>query len=359
MKIYHLLILIFIAVVAGYAFFRGSEAETQVKTASARISNIEQSILVPGIIQPGREIAIKPSISGIVESVYVSVGDEVKEGDPLMRIKIAGDPIEYAKLLRQFEATSAQYEHQKRFYEMNKSLFEQHVIAWAEMDQIETNCKTSEAAYEAARIQLQMLNGKIEGGLSYNIIRSTSGGTVLELPVKPGGSVIARSVYNEGTTAARLADLSSLTFYGNVPEKDVSLLKTEDTISLALAALPGKEVPAILRLISPKGTQVNGTTVFELYADLLPVRNINTYIRAGYSANAKIIVGRVQSALSLEEKYLQFENDTPYVEIKIPGKMTKKQQVLLGLSDGINTQILSGITTGDKIILPNIQEEPK
>ncbi len=347
--------------IVSYVFFirSGENEKLTPKTTFAQLKTIEKNIIVPGIVKPNKEIDIKSNISGIIEKIYARVGDEIKEGDPLLRIKIIGDPIEYEKLLKKFDATTAQYDHSKRLYETNKILFDKKVISRSEFDQIETNYKLSLADFESNKVELEMLNGKSTGKFSSNIIRATSDGTVLDLPAKVGGAVMSRSTYNEGTTIAKIANLKSLTFFGNVPEKDVSMLKDVDTIYLSLSAISGIQIPAILRLISPKGNQVDGTTVFDIYADVIPNKNSKTIIRAGYTANGKIIVGRVKNVISLDEKYLQFNDDTPYVEIVDNFKRIKKQNVSIGLSDGIFTQILSGIKLNDKIKLPTAQEDPK
>ena len=356
----NLAVIIIIAFVLVYVFFLRTPGKDKLmlKVTHAQVGTIEKNIIVPGIVKPSKEIDIKSNISGVIEHVYARVGDEIKEGDPLVRIKIIGDPVEYEKLVKKSEASTAQYEHNKRLYETNKLLYEEKVISKSELDVAETNYKLSEAEFGSNKKELEMLSGNSASGSSSNIIRATSDGTILELPVKLGGSVIARSNYSEGTTVAKLANLRSLTFFGSVPERDVSLLNVGDTIYLSFSAI-NKIIPATLSLISPKGTQTDGVTFFDIYANVIADENPKTFIRAGYTANAKITVNKVKNVISLDESYIQFSHDTTYVEIVDSFEIIKKQTILTGLSDGINTEILSGITILDKIKLPNTQEEEK
>jgi len=320
--------------------------DSSVKYVYARKRTIENFLILPGSIKPGEEIDIKSNISGIITKTYVAVGDAVKAGDPLVQINVVGEPIEYEKLLQSSEGIIAQYEYNKRLYNTNKGLYEKKVISKLEFDKIETDYKSISSQYELTKTELALLSGKQSTKYSSTIIRATSDGTVLELPIKQGGSVLSKNMYGEGTTIAKLANLKVLSYIGAVSEKDISQLKLGDTLYLALSAIKNTNIPAVIRTISPKGSETEGSVFFTITANIIMDNKIP--IRAGYSANAKILIDKAKNVLSIEEKYLKFKDDTSYVEI-FSNNSIQKKNVKIGLSDGINCQILSGLSPKDKV----------
>jgi HlyD family secretion protein len=119
---------------------------------------------------------------------------------------------------------------------------------------------------------------------------------------------------------------------------------------LQIGAIEDARFDAVLEHISPKGVEENGAIQFEIKADVL-LRD-DQFIRAGYSANADIVLARVDSVLAVPESVIQFENDTAFVEVETETQVFEKREIELGLSDGINIEIKSGISDKDKIKVP-------
>src|SRR5690606_16500543 len=111
--------------------------------------------------------------------------------------------------------------------------------------------------------------GAIRGsGKVSNQVRSTVNGTVTEVPVKQGDSVIEANPFSEGTTIASVADMSDMVFEGHVDESEVGKLTLQMPTRISIGALEGISFDGVLEYISPKGVDEEGTIEFEIRAAL-------------------------------------------------------------------------------------------
>ena len=120
-------------------------------------------------------------------------------------------------------------------------------------------------------------------------------------------------------------------------------------IKVSIGAIEGVKFPAKLNFIAPKGTEEGGAVQFKIKADVTLDNNI--FIRAGYSANADIILEEKDSILAIKEALLRFDRktETPYVEVRIGESVFEKRTLKLGTSDNVNVEILEGVVEGDEI----------
>jgi HlyD family secretion protein len=190
---------------------------------------------------------------------------------------------------------------------------------------------------------------KQESAENNTLVESTVEGMILEIFVKEGETVVETSSFNEGTTIAMIADMSALVFEGNIDESEVGKLREGMELNLTIGAIEDEEFKATLEYISPKGKQEReGAVQFQIKAAVEPREG--TLIRAGYSANGKIVLARRENVLTLKESLILYDKEQkPYVEVEVGDQQFEKQFVELGLSDGINVEILSGIRENDKI----------
>ena len=181
-----------------------------------------------------------------------------------------------------------------------------------------------------------------------NIIAQMSG-TVLEIPVKEGDQVIQSNNFNAGTTIASIADMRKMIFEGKVDESEVGKLINGTGIEVSIGAIEGIKFPAKLNFIAPKGTEEGGAVQFKIKADV--TLDDKYFIRAGYSANADIVLEKRDSVLSIKEALLKFDRKTeePYVEVQTEEGKFEKRTLKLGTSDGVNIEVLEGVTLEDKI----------
>jgi len=216
------------------------------------------------------------------------------------------------------------------------------------------NVKNAESDLEIIR------SGSAGGAASANTnIRATVPGTILEIPVEEGFQVIASNSFNAGTTIATIADMNKMIFEGKVDEAEVGKLRVGMPLEVSLGAIEDQILDAQLKFIAPKGNEEQGAVQFIIEADLFLKDSI--FIRAGYSANASLVLERKDSIMVVSESLLQFDRKTekPYVEVLTGEQKFEKRDIKIGISDGINVEVLSGLSLEDKIKVWNKTEPIK
>jgi HlyD family secretion protein len=203
---------------------------------------------------------------------------------------------------------------------------------------------------DAAEDNLQIIRegaAKKSGQTTNTIIESTITGMVLDVPIKEGNSVTESNTFNSGTTIAIVADMGEMIFEGKVDESEVGKIKEGMNLILTIGALETEKFEAELEHIAPKGVLENGAVQFKIQARVA-LKKGNS-IRAGYSANADIVLDKRDSVLVVEESLLTFSHDSAFVEVETAPATFEKRHIRTGLSDGINIEVLSGVAKEDKI----------
>lgn len=326
------------------------------KTISAQVRDIQKILIISGIIQPQKEIEIKSTISGVLERLSVRIGDEVLAGQDIASVQYVKDPMAHKQLLKELEITRTRLDNALTKFQSTKELYNKRLIAPLDYENEKNEVAIFRSEFEAVKSELNMLRGIYQGKDVSNIITATGNGTILELPIKEGGSVMARGTLSEGTTIARLADMRSLVFKGDVLESDVLTLRIGMPVKFTLAT--DKDIPfkGNIEMIAPKGVLQDGVSRFQITASIEIPNVYRKYIRAGCTANATVVIEKRRKVLALEEKYFQFSYDSVYVEVKTFKDKYERRYLETGLSDGIYTEIVRGINAIDKI---KIKEKDK
>ncbi len=328
------------------------------KTAMAFKTNIIKKTVATGAVLPRREINIKPQVSGIIEKLFVIAGDMIRKGDKIARIRIIPNMIALANAESRVNRARLSYENSKIDYERNQRLLDSKMISYADFQQVKLAFNNSKEELDAAENNIQLIKdgvSKTSGKTTNTLVISTIDGMILDVPVKEGSSVIESNTFNEGTTIAIVADMGEMIFEGKVDESEVGKIKTGMDLILTVGAIDIEKFAANLEYISPKGIKENGAIQFQIKAKVELKKN--TFLRAGYSANADIVLARKDSVLGLSESVLQFDKDGTFVEVETTPQTFEKRYIKTGLSDGINIEILEGVTSKDKIKDPNIPIE--
>ncbi|MEM8908028.1 MAG: efflux RND transporter periplasmic adaptor subunit, partial [Bacteroidota bacterium] len=223
------------------------------------------------------------------------------------------------------------------------------IVANNSLKQFETEVDIRNQELQAAIDNLALLReGATKNSKQIsNIVVSTVDGMVLDVPVEEGSSVIERNNFNEGTTIASVADMNSLIFEGQVDESDVGKLKEGMLLEMTVGAIENEKFGATLEYISPKGVLDEGTVKFEIRAAIKP--NKETFLRAGYSASGDIILDRRDQVLVIQERDLIFKEDSTFVKVKVNDQAFEERMVKVGLSDGIQIEVLNGLDTSTVI----------
>ena len=223
------------------------------------------------------------------------------------------------------------------------------MISASEMQGYDIALRNAKQEVDGAKEALQVVRDGISRTSAGNtIVRSTINGMVLDVPVKEGNSVTERNNFNEGTTIATIADMNDLIFQGKVDESEVGKVKLGMPVVLTVGAVAGAKWDAQLEYIAPKGVEDQGAIQFEIRAAVK--LNEGQTLRSGYSANADIVLERKADALVIPEGIVTFntKGDSAFVDVK-EGEGWKKTYIKTGLSDGLDIEVLEGITMDTEI----------
>ncbi|HLT52237.1 MAG TPA: efflux RND transporter periplasmic adaptor subunit [Arenibacter sp.] len=348
------------------AFFIKSNSKSAItyEVQKPFISNIQKKTVATGKVVPEDEVEIKPQITGIVDKIFLEEGAKVKAGDLIATIKVVPNEQSLNQASGRVRSAQLSLGNTKIEYERNKVLFDKGVISSQDFNTLKLQYDQAQQELQNAQSDYQIIRvGSSGGSATANTnVRATVGGTILEIPVKEGDQVIESNNFNDGTTIATIADLSIMIFEGKVDEGEVGKLKIGTPLKISLGAVEGEELDAILRFIAPKGLEETGAVQFKIEGDVEEKDGV--FIRAGYSANASMVLEQRDSVLAIQEALLQFDKttDKPYVEVAIGAVEEQKferKDIEIGISDGVNVEIVSGLTKDDKVKVWNKTEPIK
>lgn len=344
-----------IALFAWTLYFLFERAQTKpivYQTESPTIIDIVRKAVAAGSIEPRNEVAIKPRISGVVEKLYVEAGQLVKQGALIARIRIIPDAVTLNSAEARLDSAKIGLDNARREFNRREKLLKQSLISITEYNEYEMEYDLKNKEVENAENNVQLIKRGVsgKGDKVSNEIKATVSGMVLEVPVKEGVSVIETNNFNEGTTIASIADMKDLVFLGKVDESEVGKISEGLDLEIKIGAIENRIFRGKLEFISPKGEENDGAIQFEIRAAIVPEDDV--LIRAGYSASGDIVLERRDQVLSIQERLLHFENDRIFVEVEIAADTFEKRPIEVGISDGINIQVLSGVDESTKIKKP-------
>ena len=350
-------LLVLILLVGGsvgvYAWSRSGKKDGGLKEVEITNGTIVEKAVAVGQIQPRQKFSVKSKISGIVRRTLVQVGDTVKAGDALFEIGPDPTPLEVTEVDRQVESAQASYARAQSDYQRSIELSKSGVLPKSDSDQ-------KKEAFELARVALMKAEqnrdltrkGRLSASGTESIIRAPAAGTILTRTVNEGDPIVPLTSYQPGTEMATVADMSDLIFKGTVDEIDVGKLSVGMPARIKVGALPTDIVTGKVSRIAPQAQQKEGATLFDVEIELDPSEKIT--LRAGYSANADVIIREKKDVLTVPERLVTFEDGGKKATVELPGgdpkAPPKKIEIKTGVSDGMNVEVLSGLKKGDKVV---------
>lgn len=328
-----------------YLFINSRTKQTVYELVSPMNTDIERTTVLNGKIEPRDEIEIKPQVSGIISEINVDPGDQVNEGDIIAKIKIIPDESQLASARNRVRIARLDVEEKGLEYQRTKSLYDKKFESREKYEQDLNALKKAQEELKAADDALAIIRdgvSKENAQQSNTLVRATITGLVLEVPVKVGSSVIQANTMNDGTTIAKVADMNNLIFKGKIDETEVDLLAEGMPMHISIGAIDNSNLDAVIEKIAPIATDDNGTNTFEIKAAINVDPSLN--LRAGYSANASVVLAKAPGTLTIPERVIEFKGDSTFVYVATDtiNQKFKMTPVTTGISDGINIQITSG-----------------
>ena len=350
--------LLLLATFAGTMWFLWSKSQEEpivYTTNTPFVTTIVKKTVATGSVVPRREIDIKPQVSGIIDELYVEPGAIVAEGDLVAKVTIVPDMISLSNAENRVNRARISLDNAETEQRRNLQLWEQGVISEANYRVFDLELRSAREELSAAEDNLAVIREGARKKARYStntLVKATTSGMVLEVPVEEGDSVIEANTFNDGTTIATVADMEEMVFKGKVDESEVGKLSEGMELLLTVGAIEEEQFRADLEYIAPKGVEEEGAIQFEIRAALELKEDL--FVRANYSANADIVLDRAEDVLAIQESWLQFGDDgETFVEVETAEQQFEKRAVETGLSDGIQIEVASGLGDGERVKDPN------
>ena len=349
-------ILSVVAVFAGtfvFLYQKSLPEEKVYEICIAQRKDLQKTTIVTGKIEPRDEVNIKPQISGIITELYKEAGQMIRRDEVIAKVKVIPDMGNLSSSENRVRLAQISLEQAQRDYERTKALREQKVISAEEYEKADIAYRQAQAELAASEDALNIVQKGISlsnAQMSTTLIRSTIDGLILDVPVKVGNSVILSNSFNDGTTIATVADMTNLIFRGKIDETEVGRITEGMPVTITVGAVQDLKLNALLEYISPKGVETNGANQFEIKAAISVADSVT--LRSGYGANAEIVLEQASNTLCIPEAALEFSDDSTFVYLltdSVPQQQFQRMEVKTGMSDGIDIQVRSGLSEGQKV----------
>ncbi|HCD53602.1 MAG TPA: efflux RND transporter periplasmic adaptor subunit [Balneolaceae bacterium] len=319
---------------------------------TAEIGTVVKKALAVGTIEPENEIEVKSKISGVVSRLYAQAGDYVKKGDPLIEVSPDPTPLELAEAKRSLERTKIEADNLKKELDRIKPLLDKNLVSQQEYDQALERYDDVQVRVQIANERLQLLeSGKITIGETTieSVIRAPISGYILEELVDVGEPVVPLTSYQAGTALMTMAEMENLLFKGTVDEIDIGKVEPGMPVQIKIGALPADTILGEVSHISLKAQEQDNATVFPIEITITDTKG--AVLRAGYSANADIIIQRMQNILTIPERVITMKDGKAFVDLpgETPGSRVE-QEISVGLSDAITIAVTDGLEEGQKVL---------
>lgn len=333
-----------------FLYQKSRPEEIRYNEHTATVMDIQRSTVVTGKITPRNEVAIKPQINGIIAELYKEAGQQVQENEVIAKLKVIPDMQSLSSAESRVRLAELNLKQAQTDYNREKALYDRNLVSAEEYDKYNQSLSQAKEELASAKDVLEVIRDGVSSSnakSSSTLVRSTITGLILDIPVKVGNSVIQANTMNDGTTVAAVADMNDLIFDGKIDETEVGSLCEGMPVVITIGALQNYSFDATLEYISPKAEENNGINQFQIKAAVSV--DTDQMIRSGYSANAEIVLKDASQVLTVPESALEFEDDKIFVQLKKADGSFERTEITTGLSDGVNIQVLSGLSEGDVV----------
>ena len=346
-----IIVVVVAAVIGAMASRRNGKAKGLGALVKVERANVVEKALAVGSIVPRNEISVKSKVSGVVKKIHRTPGERVRAGEPLIEIQPDPTPLERADAKRKVEMDEIANADTRKRLDRARELLTKGLVSDRDFEDAERDYKQAALQLDMSRERLALIeNGhvSIAGTEIDAIVKSPINGFILEKNINIGDPVVPLTSYQEGTVLMTIADMDSLLFKGTVDEIDVGKLDMGMPVEIKIGALPGKSIPGKLTKISLKAKEENNTRMFPV--EIAIADHQVALLRAGYSANADIIIKQVDSVLTIPERVVYTKGDSSYVEV--PGANGERTKVYIktGLSDAIRVEVKEGLKQGQEVL---------
>jgi len=342
---------------AGYRALNPAAPPAPPPTGAAALADIQQTVQAAGVLQPRLKVDVGAQVSGQVRKLHVQLGQQVKKGellvslDPeLARSEVAQAEAAVAQQAALIDARQADLKLATREVERQRRLLSGDATAATEAERAETELAKLEADLRGQSASLKRLQAELDKrrlSLGYASITAPIDGTVVNLPVQEGQTVIAVQITPVMVT---LANMDEITVRTRVPEADIASVKVGQKARFVTLSGEAQRYEGVVRVIQPVPERA-GNAVF--YNVLFEVDNKARKLLSDMTVQVNVETGAVKQALAIPVVALGERDEDGRFAVQVLDAKDKPQprKVRTGLQDGAKVQVLDGLKSGEKVLL--------
>lgn len=336
--------------------FSGGKKEQAVTFDTAKVepANIKNSVTATGSVEPVTSVTVGTQVSGIISRLYVDYNTVVKKGQIIAELDKTNLISELNTAKANLSSAQSSLNYESANYKRYATLFKKGLVSADEYESAKLNFEKAKDQVAQSREMVQ----KAQTNLSYAIITSPIDGVVISKSVEEGQTVAASYATPELFTIAK--DLKDMQVVANVDEADIGDVKEGERVSFTVDAYPNDTFEGVVKQVRQEATTTNNVVTYEV---VISAPNSELKLKPGLTANVTIYTAERQNVLCVSTKALRFTPTQDLIKgCKIvdckgknkvwtrEGNTFKAHAVQIGMSDGIHTEILSGVSKGLEII---------
>lgn len=361
-------VLILIIVFGLFKFFSPSDEASYITEVVQR-GNIEKVVNATGEVRAIELVTVGAQVSGKIEKIFVTVGQQVKEGDMIAQIESITQENDIDMYKARLKSYQAQLESAKttlkvmeKQYKRTQNLYNQKAASAEDLENAEDVYQSSRsrvAELEASIKETEISLSTAEKNLGYTKITAPLNGTIVSVPVKPGQTINA----NMNTpTIVQIADLSHMEILIEISEGDIGHIKTGAKVTYSTLSDLDNTFETTLKSIDPGLTLLTNGEYTEVvasgeaiyYYGRLIVPNENNNLRIGMTVQNVIYVESAENVLFVPATAIKGSGEQKYVDILLPDNNVERRTVKTGVSDGLNVEITQGVREGENVIIASL-----
>lgn len=365
-KHFFLLFIVIVALAAGYFYYENKNDKTiTYLTETVQRGNLQKTVIATGTIRAYNRVEVGAQVSGKIEKIYVTLGQKVKTGDLIAQIDSSTQQntldtatAKLASYQAQLKAKKVAYSVAKSSYDRLAKLYAKKSVSLDEFESAKDTLATAEAAIEeidASIKQAEIEVNDAKTNLGYTKIVAPIDATIISIPVSEGQTVNA----NQTTpTIVQVADLSKVLIKPEISEGDITKVTAGMEVKFSTLSEPDKIYRATIDSVDPAMTtltdneyteSVSDTNAVYYYANVV-VENPDNNLRIGMTTQNTITIADVKNTLLIPTMTLKKQNNKVFVNVLTTANQVEQREVQIGLNDDMNTQILSGLNEGEKVV---------
>ena len=309
-------------------------------------TSISSSVTATGTVEPVKQVEVGTQVSGIISKIYVDYNSVVKEGQLIAELDMSVLKTELESSRANLNSAKVEYDYQTRNYERIKGLYEKELVSATEFEQAQYSYDKAKFSYS----QAQSNYSKSQKNIGYAKIYSPIDGVVLSRAVDEGQTVA--SGFSTPTLFTIANDLTAMRVIANVDEADIGSVKEGQRVDFEVDAYPEDTFRGTVTQVRLQATTTSNVVTYQVVID---APNPDQKLMPGLTANITIYTLDKHDVLAVPVRALRFtpENEK-YQENtvwrqKSDGSL-ERVAVTLGVSDGVQTEILEGLSEGDRVV---------